>query len=61
MSKAQRKPRPSAPDWAYYDDQCCLCKHENGCNNCKLNKITNADIKKKRDRLTKQKLRQLTA
>ena len=62
MSKAQRKPRPSAPEWGYYAfDSCWTCPHKNGCSNCKMNKAINADIKKKRDRLTKQKLRQLTA
>ena len=61
MGKAFRKPRPSAPIWAYYYEQCALCKHPNGCSNCKENKDTNDYVRRKRDRLEKQRLRQLTA
>ena len=62
MSKRRkmRKPRPSAPPWWFYVyDNCCLCPHKNGCNNCKLLKEFSVEQKKKRDRIFKQKMKDI--
>jgi len=39
MGKANRKPRPSVPNWVYWDrDGCWNCPDRNHCNSCKANK-----------------------
>ena len=36
MSKAVRKPRPSAPRWYWLGaDGCYFCKNKNNCNGCR--------------------------
>lgn len=36
MGKAKRKPRPSQPNWVWFDnDNCWWCKNRNNCNQCK--------------------------
>ena len=52
MSKKQRKPTPSPPNWFWWDsDNCwdCNCNH-NGCRNCKRLKRIAAQQRKKRDK-----------
>lgn len=37
MSKASRKPRPSAPYWYWLNlDGCWFCKNKNNCNSCRV-------------------------
>lgn len=61
MGKAFRKPRPSTPNWHYYDnDGCWYCPYSNnrrGCSNCKDNKKLSAELKKKHKRIEKQNLK----
>lgn len=61
MGKALRKPRPSAPHWHYLDtDNCYRCKYtinQRGCSNCKGNKKLAAELRDKRDRDDKIKLK----
>ena len=61
MGKAFRKPRPSAPHWHYYDNDCCwYCSSsldQHACSNCKDNKRLSAELKKKRKRIEKQKFK----
>ena len=58
MGKANRKPRPSVPNWVYWDrDGCWNCSDRNHCNNCKANKKMVAAQKEKQDKREKQDLR----
>ena len=37
MSRAKRKPRPSPPNYFWYDtDGCWFCDKRNGCSGCKV-------------------------
>ena len=61
MGKALRKPRPSAPNWKYWvTDNCWSCPftvNQKGCSSCKSNKALNANMRERRDRKEKQKLK----
>ena len=58
MGKAIRKPRPSVPNWVYWDrDECWFCSDKNHCNNCKLNKQIVHEQKEKQDKREKQNLK----
>ena len=58
MRKANRKPRPSVPNWVYLDrDGCWNCPDRNHCNSCKANKEMLAYDNKRRKRKEKQSLR----
>jgi len=51
MGKAKRKPRPSPPNWYWWDsDNCWDCKNRNNCNSCKRMKI----FKKVKETLTER-------
>lgn len=44
---AYRKPRPSIPNWAWYDrDGCWCCKNTNNCNSCKQNRMLMKELGK---------------
>lgn len=56
MSKAQRKPRPSVPKWAWYAyDLCWCCNNRNNCNRCKICKKIVANQKSKQIKRYKRK------
>lgn len=60
MGKAFRKPRPSPPKYAWYnelDDNCWHCKNRRNCNQCKRCKRSVAEQKERINRIEKQKLR----
>ena len=58
MGKANRKPRPSVPNWVYWDrDGCWNCPDRNHCNSCKVNKKKVAAQKEKQDKREKQNLK----
>lgn len=58
MGKANRKPRPSVPNWVYWDrDGCWNCPDRNYCNSCKTNKKIVAAQKEKQDKREKQNLK----
>ena len=58
MGKANRKPRPSVPNWVYLDrDGCWNCPDRNHCNSCKANEKMVAAQKEKQDKREKQNLR----
>ena len=56
MGKAKRKPRPSMPDWYWYEqDGCWFCRNNNNCNQCKANRSASKEfpsLKRKRDKIS---------
>ena len=55
-SRRRHKPSPEVPYYVWLDlDGCWFCKHQNGCNNCKILKRYNALEKEKRVRKEKKK------
>lgn len=59
MGKAKRKPRPSMPDWYWWEqDGCWFCKNRNNCNQCKANRRAskeNHKSKRKRDKIAENR------
>ena len=59
MGKAKRKPRPSMPDWYWWEqDGCWFCKNRNNCNQCKANRRAskeNHKLKRKRDKIAQNR------
>ena len=55
-----RKPRPSVPQWVWWDIDCCwFCNNRKKCNNCKVMKKYNAIFRERRKQKDKNDLKKI--